>query len=90
MAKIENNYFRYRKKCRRIGTSDSNPTEINPTMKNNTTILAVTLGAIAAAAYLLSFAPISAESLVGYGSVLALVAVGALEYRLSWKNLFGK
>lgn len=58
----------------------------------NTIILAVSLGAfIAAAALVLSFrSPVTADSLVGYASVFALVAMAALEYRINWRRLFGR
>jgi hypothetical protein len=61
-------------------------------MKNEITTLAVTLSLTGAAVYLLSRAtlPINADSLVGYGVVLMLIALAAAEYRLSWKKLFGK
>ncbi len=61
-------------------------------MKNNIITLAALIGTItAAAAYLLSAqSPVSVESLVGYGSVLALLGVAALEYRITWRGLFGR
>lgn len=61
-------------------------------MKNEIITLAALLGTIvAAAAYLLSASsPVSVESLVGYGSVFALLGVAALEYRISWRGLFGR
>ncbi|MEO7415222.1 MAG: hypothetical protein ABIZ81_17905 [Opitutaceae bacterium] len=59
-------------------------------MKNKL-ILAVIPGVIVPAALLLSFRTlITAEALVGYLSVLTLLAVAALEYRLSWRSLFGR
>jgi hypothetical protein len=61
-------------------------------MKNDIIILAVLLGTtVAAAAFLLSsHSPVSVESLVGYGSVLALLAVAAMEYRINRKWLGGR
>lgn len=61
-------------------------------MKNDIIILATLLGTtIAAGAYLLSAqSPVSVEALVGYGSVLTLVGVAALEYRITWRGLFGR
>ena len=60
-------------------------------MKTNLTIIAATLSTIAAAALVLSFrSSVDAESLIGYLSVLALVGVAALEYRINWKRLFGR
>jgi hypothetical protein len=56
-------------------------------MKNDIITLAVVLASIVAgAAFLLSAqSPISVESIVGYGSVITLLAVAALDYRLNWK-----
>ncbi len=61
-------------------------------MKNDIITLAAILGAIIAfAAFLLSAqSPVSVEALVGYGSVLTLLGVAALEYRISWRGLFGR
>lgn len=59
-------------------------------MKHNI-ILAVLLSVIAVAALLLSFrSPVPAESVIGYGVVLTLVGVAALEYRINWKRIFGR
>jgi hypothetical protein len=59
-------------------------------MKNKV-LLAVIPGVIVSAALLLSFrAPVSTEAIVGYLSVLTLLGVAALEYRLNWKRLFGR
>lgn len=59
-------------------------------MKNKV-LLAVPVGVIAVAALVLSFrAPVTAESVIGYVSVLGLLGVAALEYRISWKRLFGR
>jgi hypothetical protein len=60
-------------------------------MKNNKLILAVIPGAIAIAAIVLSLrSPVSADSIVGYGSVIALLGLAALEYRISWKRVFSR
>jgi hypothetical protein len=58
----------------------------------NTIILAVSLGVtIAAAALLLSFRSLfTAESLIGYLSVFALIGMATLEYRINWRRLFGR
>ncbi|MDB6167355.1 MAG: hypothetical protein JWM88_219 [Verrucomicrobia bacterium] len=58
-------------------------------MKIDFTTLAVTLGLTGSAAFLLSrvHPAITADSLVGFGVVAALLAMAALEYRLSWKSL---
>lgn len=48
-------------------------------------------GVIAVAALVLSLrAPVDADTLIGYASVFALLAVAAVEYRLSWKRVFGR
>lgn len=58
---------------------------------NKNTLLAVLSSLIAVAAILLSFrAPVNAESLVGYAAVLMLLGMAGLEYRISWKRLFGR
>lgn len=58
---------------------------------NKNLIIAVPISLIAVAALLLSFrSSISAESLVGFASVLALLSVAALEYRINWKRLFSR
>ena len=60
-------------------------------MKTNVIVLAATLGAVAVAAIVLSFrSSIDADSLVGYLSVLALVGMAGLEYRINWKRLLGR
>ena len=59
-------------------------------MKKNL-LVAVPVSLIAVAALLLSFGShVTAESLIGYASVLALVALAATEYRINWKRLFGR
>lgn len=64
---------------------------LHTTMKTYLIVLAATLSAYAGAALLLSFrSPVSAETLIGYLSVLALVGLAALEYRINWKRLFGR
>jgi ABC-type Fe3+ transport system permease subunit len=60
-------------------------------MKNKIIVLAAIPGVIAAVALVLSFrSPVSADSVIGYVSVLALVGMAALEYRINWKRLFGR
>lgn len=61
-------------------------------MKNDIITLAAALGTIiAGAAFLLSSqSPVSVDAIVGYGSVIALLGVAALEYRISWKWLGGR
>ncbi|HVU34060.1 MAG TPA: hypothetical protein VHE61_11535 [Opitutaceae bacterium] len=60
-------------------------------MKTNMIVLAVTLSLVAVAALVLSFrSSVDAASLIGYGSVLALVGMAGLEYRINWKRLLGR
>jgi len=60
-------------------------------MKNNKMILAAIPSVIALAALLLSFrSPVAVENLIGYGSVFALLAVMAVEYRIDWKRVFSR
>ncbi len=60
-------------------------------MKNNKLILAAIPGVIAVAALLLSLrSPVAVENLIGYGSVIALLAVMTVEYRIDWKRVFGR
>ena len=54
-------------------------------------VIAVPVSVIAVAALVLSVrSSLNAEAIIGYVSVLALLAVVALDYRLSWKRLFGR
>jgi hypothetical protein len=57
---------------------------------NKSLILAVPFGLLAIAAFVLSRFPVTVESLIGCVSVLGLLSVAALEYRISWKRLFGR
>jgi hypothetical protein len=58
---------------------------------NKNIILAVIPGLIAVAALLLSIrSTLTAESVIGYGAVVALLGVAALEYRVTWKRIFGR
>ena len=57
----------------------------------NTIVIAVPVSLVAVAALVLSVrSSVTAESIIGYVSVLALTAVAALEYRLTWKRLLGR
>jgi hypothetical protein len=59
-------------------------------MKTNI-LVAVPVSLIAVAAIVLSVrSSVSAESLIGYAGVFALLSVAALDYRISWKRLFGR
>lgn len=58
---------------------------------NKNILIAVPVSLFAVAALLLSDrSPVSAETVFGYGSVLALLAVASLDYRITWKRLFGR
>ena len=58
---------------------------------NKKILVAVPVSLIAVAAIVLSIrSSVSAESVVGYASVGAVLCVAALEYRISWKRLFGR
>jgi len=57
--------------------------------KNNLIAAHLSLTALAALMFSDRF-PLSIESLIGYSSVLALLAVAALEYRITWKRLLGR
>jgi len=58
---------------------------------NKNLVIAVPVSLVAVAALVLSIrSSVTAESIIGYVRVLALLAVAALEYRLSWKRLLGR
>jgi hypothetical protein len=60
-------------------------------MNKNTAILAVIPGVIAVAALLLSLrSQVDADTLVGFGSVIALAGVAAVEYRINLKRIFSR
>lgn len=61
-------------------------------MKLEIITLAVSLGLTATAVYLLSRAnpAFTADSLVGFAAVAAVLAMAALEYRFRWKDLIGR
>jgi hypothetical protein len=60
-------------------------------MNKNILLVAVPVSLMAVAAFVLSFrAPVNAESVIGYVSVFALLCVASLEYRITWKRLFGR
>lgn len=66
------------------------PTNNDNTMNKNI-LIAVPFGLLAVSALLLlARSSVSAESMIGYASVVALLGVAALEYRISWKRLFGR
>jgi hypothetical protein len=58
---------------------------------NKNLLVAVPISIIAVAAILLSVrSPVNAESLIGFAGVFALLGTAALDYRISWKRLFGR
>lgn len=61
-------------------------------MKSKIITIAALTGTLAAVtALVLSVRPpVNAESIVGYASVLALLGVASLEYRINWKRLSGR
>ena len=59
-------------------------------MKKNI-LVAVPVSLIAVAALLLSVrSSVTAESLIGYASVFALLSMATLEYRINWRRPFGR
>jgi uncharacterized membrane protein len=59
-------------------------------MKKNI-LVAVPVSLIAVAALVLSYrSSVNAESLIGFVSVFALLAVASLEYRINWKRIFSR
>jgi len=60
-------------------------------MNKNILLVAVPISLTAVAALVLSVrSPVNVEALIGYVSVFALLSVAALEYRITWKRLFGR
>jgi hypothetical protein len=60
-------------------------------MNTNTLLKAAIPAIIAIAAFVLLLrAPVNADSLIGFLSVTALLGIAALEYRFSWKRVFGR
>jgi len=58
---------------------------------NKNILVAVPLILMVIAALVLSSRfPVTAESAIGYISVFSLLAFVALEYRITWKRLFGR
>jgi hypothetical protein len=58
---------------------------------NKNQLVAVPVGLVAVTALVLSFrSSMTAEAVVGFASVFALLAVAALEYRITWKGLFSR
>lgn len=58
---------------------------------NKNILIAVPVALVAIAALVLSFrSPVTAETMIGFASVLGLLGVASLEYRISWKRLFGR
>ena len=60
-------------------------------MKTTSIVLTGVLGALAVAALVLSFrTKVDADTVIGFGSVFALIGMAALEYRINWKRLLGR
>ena len=60
-------------------------------MKNNIITQAALLGITAAAVLVLSVrSQVGVDSIVGFGSILALLGVAAMEYRITWKEILGR
>jgi hypothetical protein len=59
-------------------------------MKKNI-LVAVPVSLIAVAALVLSYrSSVNAESMIGFVSVFALLAVASVEYRINWKRIFSR
>jgi hypothetical protein len=59
-------------------------------MKKNI-LVAVPVSVIAVAALVLSYrSSVNAESMIGFVSVFALLAVASVEYRINWKRIFSR
>ena len=60
-------------------------------MKNNIITQAALLGITAAAVLVLSVrSRVGLDSIVGFGSIVMLLGVAAMEYRITWKSAFGR
>ncbi len=60
-------------------------------MKNNITTQAALLGVIATATLVLSVrSHVGVDSIVGFGSILGLLGVAAMEYGITWKRALGR
>jgi len=71
-----------------VGSYRARKTKGKYIMKNNIITQAVLLGISAAAVLVLSVrSHVSVDSIVGFGTVLAVAGVAALEYRLTWKSV---
>lgn len=58
---------------------------------NKNILLAVPFSLVAVAALVLSIRSlVTAESLIGFASVFALLALAAAEYRINWRRLLGR
>lgn len=76
---------------RRVPTPDRWGATKETHMKNNKLIIAAIPSVLAVAALVLSLrSPVNADLVIGYASVVALVAVATLEYRINWKRVFGR
>lgn len=57
---------------------------------NKNIILAVPFGLLAAALVLFFASSLHVETVVGFAAVLVVLRIMALEYRITWKSLFGR
>jgi hypothetical protein len=95
MGIIGKRNFNYWRECRIIAAyqflTELGPAHNTTHMKTNTHLRAVIPGVLAIAAFVLLLrAPVSADSLFGFLSVLTLLGIAALEYRVSWRRVFGR
>ena len=60
-------------------------------MKNNIITQAALLGITAAAVLVLSVrSQVGVDSIVGFGSIAMLRTVASMDYRITWKETFGR
>ena len=65
--------------------------QTNTTHMKTNKLVAVIPGVIALAAFVLFFrAPVNADTLVGFVSVLTLLGIAAMEYGINLKRVFGR
>ncbi|MBL9200683.1 MAG: hypothetical protein JNL39_09265 [Opitutaceae bacterium] len=57
---------------------------------NKNIILAVPFGLLAAALVLFFAGSLPVEAIVGFAAVLVVLRIAALEYRITWRSLFGR
>ncbi len=57
---------------------------------NKNIILAVPFGLLATALVLSFASSLPAEAVIGFAAVLVVLRIAAMEYRITWKSLFGR